>query len=172
MNDHTATTHAPAYLTATDLAAQAPLGSLVRYTDFAAEPPARFKNKHAVWKSRNNSGRLISVTPPDAGRTGSLTLHEGDYGAHGVVVVSFRKTFTLDTQLRFAVIAPPAPGSFAVLTRYRNTIELQHLAATEADALAWLERNPHGGATVEMVSAPARHADLEAASTTPAQQEI
>ena len=62
----------------------APLGSLVAYSDNQPKPPARFTKKLAAWKSRNGVGRLIRKEParerPTYTSPPSLTLHEGDFG--------------------------------------------------------------------------------------------
>ena len=139
-------------MTAAEICAAAPLGTIIRYTDLAPEPPLRFKNKHAAWRRSNAQGRLISVTPGANGHPGHFTLHEGDFGTANVVVITFRKTFALDSSLRFAIAQRPAPGSVAVLTAWNGIPELQHLAASHKDAEDWMRTHQHNGAYLEPVS--------------------
>ena len=42
----------------------APLGALIRYSDGAPRPPARFAKKLAAWERRNGLGRLVRKEPP------------------------------------------------------------------------------------------------------------
>lgn len=142
-----------AFHSALEITAQAPLGAIIRYTDLSPEPPLRFKHKHSLWKRSNAQGRLISVTPGTNGHPGHFTLHEGDYGSGNIIVVSFRKTFRLDSTLRFAIAELPAPGSVAVLTSWNDIPELQHLAANHEDAEAWMRENQHHGAYLQPVAA-------------------
>ena len=74
----------------------APLGSLIRYSDGTPRPPARFKKKLAAWENRNGAGRLVRKEPardrPNGTSPASFTLHEGDFGSGGVVVLTVRRT--------------------------------------------------------------------------------
>lgn len=49
----------------------APLGSLIRYSDGTPRPPARFKKKLAAWENRNGAGRLVRKERLSTGRTGA-----------------------------------------------------------------------------------------------------
>lgn len=140
-------------MTAAEVCAAAPLGAVIRYTDLVPEPPLRFKNKHAVWRRSNAQGRLISVTPGKNGHPGHFTLHEGDFGTANTVVISFRKTFSLDSSLGFAIAHMPAPGSVAVLTAWNDIPELQHLAANQQDAEDWMRTHQHNGAYLQPICA-------------------
>jgi hypothetical protein len=140
-------------MTAAEVCAAAPLGAFIRYTDLAPEPPLRFKNKHAVWRRSNAQGRLISVTPGKNGHPGHFTLHEGDFGTANTVVISFRKTFALDSSLGFAITHMPAPGSVAVLTAWSDIPELQHLASNQQDAEDWMRSHQHNGAYLQPICA-------------------
>lgn len=140
-------------VSAAEIVATAPLGAIIRYTDLTPEPPQRFKNKHSLWKRTNGNGRLVSIDTGCDGHPGRLTLHTGDYGANGVVVLTVRQTFLLDTALRFEIAELPAPGSFAVLTKFGDNPELRHLAASQADAEAWLHSNPYTDAYLEPIAA-------------------
>jgi hypothetical protein len=85
-------------MSAKDIYDLAPLGSIIRYSDGTPRPPERFKKKLAAWENTNNGGRLVRKT---AERTlgnhttpASFTLHQGDFGSAGVVVLRVFKTFS------------------------------------------------------------------------------
>lgn len=42
----------------------APLGSLIRYSNGTSRPPARFIRKLKAWEQRNGVGRLVRKEPP------------------------------------------------------------------------------------------------------------
>lgn len=142
------------FMTATDLAAHAPLGAVIRFSDFTPAPPLRFKRKHAEWARNNSTGRLLSVrqgaTPSDT----TITLHMGDYGSHGVIVISTRKTFMGTSALRFSIIERPLPGSVAIIKEYGAERELLHLASSLEAAQSWLASNPHRGAKLQPYPLP------------------
>ena len=86
----------------------APLGSMIRYSDGAAKPPSRFTKKLAAWESRNGAGRLLKKEPPKARATycspAYFTLHEGDFGQGGIIVVSVRRTYSVESDRRFDIV--------------------------------------------------------------------
>ena len=120
----------------------APLGSIIRYSDGALRPPARFKRKLAAWENNNSGGRLVRKTPsrdmPSCFLPASITLHQGDFGSAGVVVLRVYKTLSVDCALTFTVSEPPKPGSVRVLDREGEAAELLHLAIDRTAAEAWL----------------------------------
>jgi hypothetical protein len=138
------------FITAAELAAQAPLGALIRFSDYTPEPPIRFKRKHAEWSRNNNTGRLIAVRKAKADSETTITLHMGDYGAHGVIVISTRKTFMGYSSLRFAILEHPAAGSVGIISDHGSERELLHLAPTHVQAQEWLASNPHRTATLQI----------------------
>jgi hypothetical protein len=133
----------------------APLGSIIRYSDGTPKPPARFKRKLAAWENNNSGGRLVRKTPsrdmPSCFLPASITLHQGDFGSAGVVVLRVYKTFSVDCALTFIVCEPPKPGSVRVLDR--EAAELLHLAIDRTAAEAWLAAHRHPGAVLEDVTA-------------------
>ena len=135
----------------------APLGSIIRYSDGALRPPARFKRKLAVWENNNSGGRLVRKTPsrdmPSCFLPASFTLHQGDFGSAGVVVLRVYKTFSVNCALKFIVTEPPKAGSVRVLDREGEAAELLHLAADRTAAEAWLAAHRHPGAVLEDVTA-------------------
>ena len=131
------------------------LGAIVRFSDGAPKPPVRFTRKVRDWERRNGVGRLAAINDPyRIGSPGTFTLHMGDYGANGLIVVRVNTVFTTDSLLTFEVVEEPKPGTALCPSESCGRVELQHVARDEADARAWLERNRFASARVEIVPAP------------------
>jgi len=134
----------------------APLGSIISWSDGTPRPPERHSKKLAVWKTRNSSGRLIRKEHSRAlgGYTApaSFTLHEGDIGSRGTIVVTILRTFGVDSTLNFSVIERPPIGSIRVFDRPSPSQELIHLAADREAAEAWLKLHRHPLAVLEEVT--------------------
>lgn len=135
----------------------APLGSIIRFSDGTAQPPQRHRKKLAAWENRNGAGRLIrkeqrrqsgNVTIPAA-----FTLHIGDYGATGTVVLRVHRTFSVDSGLSFAVVEHPPAGAIRILSRPGDHGELVHVAPDRAAAAAWLACHGYPNAVLEDVTA-------------------
>lgn len=135
----------------------APLGAIVRYSDGSPKPPARFRRKLAAWENHNNGGRLIRKQA--AARVGntvlpaSFTLHKGDYGANGVIVLRVQQSFSVDSKLSFVVTGRPAIGTVRVLDRPGESAELVYLAESRADAETWLKSHGYPDAVLDEVTA-------------------
>lgn len=142
----------------------APLGSVIRYSDGAPKPPARFTRKIADWESRNGAGRLVKKEPPRTRATYTspayFTLHEGDFGQGGIIVVSVRRTWSVESHLRFEVVERPAIGMVRVLQDLGDSPELLHLARDRETAERWLASNSYSRAYLEEVSADEVGADV------------
>lgn len=141
----------------------ASIGSIVSWSDGAPRPPERHVKKLSAWKGNNSTGRLISkqgqrimgsVTLP-----ASFTLHEGDHGANGVIVIRVHRSFSINTNLRFTVVQRPAIGSVRIFDSPGEDAELVHLAASRQDAQEWLSRHGYPRAVMETVSADEVAAD-------------
>ncbi len=145
------------YAKAADIIPSAPLGAIIRFTDLTPEPPRRFNNKHAAWRSRNGSGRLIRFEPPLDGLQGHFVLHTGDYGSKSTIIVTVRTHFMLNSDLKFSIAQLPAHGSVAVLTKYRHVAELHHIAPSKQEAESWLHSNPYTDAYLEPIALTAPH---------------
>jgi hypothetical protein len=134
-----------------------PLGSIIRYSDDSPKPPARFTKKLEHWERSNGSGRLIRKSPGrDVGNypfPASITMHEGDIGGGGIVLIVLHRSFSVDTRLQFEVVETPALGSVRVLGQYSSGTELLHLAASHEAAASWLKQHPHSNAVLEEVMA-------------------
>jgi hypothetical protein len=141
----------------------ASLGSLIRYSDGTARPPARFRKKLSAWESRNGTGRLVKKEPPRSRATYSspacFTLHEGDFGQGGIIVLSVRRTWSVESDLRFEIVERPAIGMIRVLQDIGDSPELLHLAKDREAAECWLAHNSYSRAFLEEVSADEVGAD-------------
>jgi hypothetical protein len=142
----------------------ASLGSKIRYSDGTPKPPARFRKKLSAWESRNGSGRLVRKEPPRSRATYSspacFTLHEGDFGQGGIIVVSVRRTWSIESDLCFEIVERPAFGMIRVLQDIGDSPELLHLARDREDAERWLASNPYSRAYLAEVSADEVGADV------------
>ena len=142
----------------------APIGSLIAWSDGSPQPPARFNKKLAAWRTSNSRGRL--VRKQGARGVGNIllsacfTLHEADYGADGVIAIRVHRTFSLDSRLAFTVVERPAIGSVRVFDRAGDDAELVYLATNEADAREWLTRHGYPRAVLQEVTADEFGADV------------
>jgi hypothetical protein len=134
-----------------------PIGSVVSWSDGTPRPPERHKKKLGAWKTRNSSGRLIrkqaSQTRGTYTAPACFTIHEGDYGSNGTVVLKVFRTFDVGAStLSFAVVERPAIGSVRIFDRPGEGAELVHLAADRQAAEEWLLRHRHPQAVLEEVT--------------------
>lgn len=137
----------------------APFGALIRFSDGTKEPPARHTRKLTAWKTRNNTGVLVSKTSasdnPKLDLPASFSLREGEFISNGVTCVTFQRSFDTNSPLSFEVLQTPQPGSMLVLSGFAKQVELLHLAENQAAAEAWLVKHPHSGVWCETVPAAA-----------------
>ncbi|KIZ36381.1 MULTISPECIES: hypothetical protein [Rhodopseudomonas] len=142
----------------------APIGSLIAWSDGTPQPPARFNKKLAAWRTSNSRGRLIRKQ--GARGVGNLslsacfTLHEADYGGGGVIAIRVHRTFSLGSRLQFTIAERPAIGSVRVFDRAGDDAELVYLATNEADAREWLTRHGYPRAVLQDVTADQVGADI------------
>jgi hypothetical protein len=73
----------------------APLGSLIRFSDGAPEPPARHRRKRTAWLSNNGAARLVRKNPADHLSGPSFALHVGSFGSGDVTVVEAYRIITM-----------------------------------------------------------------------------
>lgn len=141
-----------------------PLGAIIRFSDGTPRPPERHHKKLAAWEHRNSGGRLIRKEAEHrVGNTvigATITLHVGDYGGGGVVVLRVHRTFSVDSDLSFVVTERPRVGAVRVLSRPSEDAELISLAGSRADAEAWLQSHGYPDAVLDEVSADAPAADV------------
>ncbi|RWI34065.1 hypothetical protein [Mesorhizobium sp.] len=142
---------------------QAPIGSLIAWTDETPRPPERHRRKLSQWQSNNSRGRLIRKQGERAAGSinlpASFTLHEADYESGGVIAVRIHRTFSADSRLRFRVFERPAIGAVQVLDRPGDDAELVHLAANWEAAEAWLESHSFPNAVLREITADEVAAD-------------
>jgi hypothetical protein len=142
----------------------APIGSIVAWSDRTPQPPARFNKKLATWRRNNSRGRLIRKQGArgigNISLSASFTLHEADYGAEGVVAIRVHRTFSLGSRLEFTVVERPAIGSVRVFDRAGDDAELVYLATDPADAAEWLTRHGYPHAVLAEVIADEVGADV------------
>ncbi len=142
----------------------APLGSLVRYSDGTPKPPARFTKKLAAWQNRNGVGRLVKKDPrrdrPTYTSPASITLHEGDFGSGGVVLIKVLRAHSVDSDLHFEIIERPAIGAVRILQQHADTIELLYLAVNHEAAECWLTQHCYSDVRLEEVTADKVGADV------------
>ncbi|MFT4148634.1 MAG: hypothetical protein QM656_00430 [Paracoccaceae bacterium] len=144
-------------MSAQQIFATAPLGSLVRYGDGAPRPPARFTKKMANWQRNNGVGRLVAKTPERSSGDGgslfpaSITLHEGDYSSAGVILIVVHRTYSVTSDLQFEIVETPRPGMVRIFQTFRDKLELLHLAEDREAAELWLSKNLHSDARIEVV---------------------
>lgn len=135
----------------------ASIGSLIAWSDGTPQPPARFNKKLAAWRTSNSSGRLVRKQAGrgdgNIPRPACFTLHEGDYGAGGVIAIRVHRTFSAESRLRFTIVERPAVGAVRVFDRAGDDAELVYLAINEADAREWLTRHGYPRAVLEEVMA-------------------
>ena len=141
-----------------------PLGAIIRFSDGTPQPPDRHRKKLAAWEHRNSGGRLIrKQAERRVGNTvigATITLHAGDYGGGGVVVLRVHRTFSVDSDLRFVVTERPRVGAVRVLSRPGEDAELVYLASSRADAETWLQSHGYPDAVLDEVTADAPAANV------------
>jgi hypothetical protein len=126
----------------------APLGSLIRFSDGAPEPPARHRRKRTAWLSNNGAARLVRKTPADHLSGPSFALHLGNFGSGDVTVVEAYRIITMASTLSYAILERPRSGQAVVLQDKSGIHSLIHLADTEDDAARRLDAHPHRNARI------------------------
>lgn len=124
--------------------ATVPLGSIVAFSDGTERPPERFKRKLRDWQRDNGAGRLVAKKASE-GRgewdRDSVTLHLGDYGGGGTIVLRTFQTFNSASQRAFTVLEYIAAGRFVLLTHSQFVgTEFKGSFATLEEARADIER--------------------------------
>lgn len=142
----------------------APVGTIVAWSDSTPRPPDRHRKKLSAWKNNNSQGRLIRKQGKRSIGAVSLaacfTLHEADFGGGGVIAIRVHRTFSLDSALRFTIVERPVPGSVRVFDRPGDNAELVHLAPHRAAAEEWLTRHGYPDAILDEVTADDVAADV------------
>ncbi|MFK4532051.1 hypothetical protein ABIA00_000234 [Bradyrhizobium ottawaense] len=141
-----------------------PLGAIIWFSDGTPRPPERHRKKLAAWEHRNSGGRLIRKQAEcRVGNTvigATITLHAGDYGGGGVVVLRVHRTFSVDSDLRFVVTERPRVDAVRVLSRPGEDAELLSLASSRAQAETWLRSHGYPDAVLDEVTDDALAGDV------------
>lgn len=142
----------------------APIGSIVAWSDGTPRPPERHRKKLSAWQSNNSQGRLIQKQGArgvgNVTLSASFTLHEADFGTGGVIAIRVHRSFSLESRLQFTILDRPAIGSVRVFSHAGPGAELVHLAVHRAAAEEWLSRHGYPGAVLEEVTADEVGADV------------
>jgi hypothetical protein len=135
----------------------APLGALIAYTDGRPKPPSRFTRKLAAWERRNGVGRLVRKEParerPTYSSPPCFTLHEGNFGQGGIILVTVMRTYGIDSDLTFRVVERPRVGQVRVVQDIGDDVELLHLAEDQEAAELWLAKAGYSRARLETITA-------------------
>lgn len=142
----------------------APIGSIIAWSDSTPRPPERHRRKLSAWKGNNSHGRLVRKQGERGSGNVSLaacfTLHEADFGGGGVIAIRVHRTFSLDSRLQFTVVERPALGMVRVFDRAGDDAELVHLAPHRAAAEEWLSRHGYPNAVLQEIAADEVAADI------------
>ncbi|TCM50686.1 hypothetical protein C8J36_11118 [Rhizobium sp. PP-F2F-G48] len=142
----------------------APLGAIIHYADGMARPPAHHRRKLEFWENTNNAGQLIRKQPGGhrgiEGFSATFTLHKGDLGQGGIILVRVHETFDIRSRLTFTIIERPRIGSVRVLSGEGDDRELLHLADDLTAAERWRELSGYRQAVLDPVTADEHAADV------------
>lgn len=134
----------------------APLGAIIQYSDGTPRPPERHRRQLQDWQRRNSSGCLVKKQGTtrfgDTVIPASFTLHEGDFGSQGVIVLKVFKTFSVGSGLIFTITERPVAGSILIFDRAGDQGELVQVAANMRDAEDWLTRHGYPQAVLQSVT--------------------
>ncbi|MET3436045.1 hypothetical protein [Sphingomonas sp. 1185] len=140
------------FQSAAEFLAEAPLGALVRWSDGTPRPPARHVRKISDWEHRNGTGRLVGRdVEPASIMLRSFTIHVGDFGEAGTIVMRMHRVFGANTPLRFEIVSVPQPGEALVITSLMGRDELQHVAPDRDTALRWQAAHGYRDARIDVV---------------------
>ncbi len=139
-------------LSATTIFADAPLGAIICWRDGSPRPPVRHVRKVRDWEHRNGEGRLVERHAASGQPTlDSFTVHEGDFGEGGVIVLRVRRVFGADSPLAFDIVSVPQPGGALVITSFAGRDELQHVAPSREAAERWQAHHGYRDARIDIV---------------------
>lgn len=128
----------------------APLGSIISWSDNTPRPPDRHKKKLALWKNNNGQGRLInkkrSRNIGHYNSNPSMTFHEKDITSGSTIIMKTFRTFNIDSDLTFKIIEYPSNQDILILNEPGSEAELLHIAKNQVEAENWLSRNHYDDA--------------------------
>lgn len=139
-------------VSAATIFADAPLGAIIRWTDGSPRPPERHVRKLRDWERSNGEGRLVERhVGSRPGMLDSFTVHEGDFGEGGVIVLRVRRVIGVNSLLSFDVVSVPLPGEALVITTSFGRDELQHVAPSREAAERWREQHGYRDGRIDVV---------------------
>jgi hypothetical protein len=89
-----------------------------------------------------------------------FTLHEGNFGQSGIILVTIMRTYGIDSSLIFRVMERPQIGQVRVVQDIGDNVELLHLAESREAAELWLAKTGCARAHLEEISADEVGADV------------
>lgn len=143
----------------------APLGSLIRFCDGTPRPADEQVAEVEGWERRNGTGLLAMKDPapelrswvPPTSITLRLSAVDGNAADNGDLSL----TFSVDSNLRFEILARPSAGTFRVLRGSGSAVELLRIAGDRAEAQHYLRACPAGaGLRIEEETADNHAADV------------
>ncbi|WP_336963688.1 hypothetical protein [Sphingobium aquiterrae] len=132
----------------------APLGALIKYVSGEPRPPERFTRKVRAWEAENGTGRLVERRPDSGSHPATFTLHMGDFGSEGIIVMVVRRLFSAESKKPFEILGTPEPGMVRVLTGHDGREELRFLAPDMAAAKRWMTEHHYSDMRAEIVVDP------------------
>lgn len=132
----------------------APLGSLIAYSSGTPRPPERFTRKLRAWENENGTGRLVERRQATGSFPPTFTLHLGDFGSEGVIVMVVRRLFGTDSAKSFEIVETPKPGMVRIVTGIGDREELRFLAPDMPGAERWMAEHRYTGMRAEIVPDP------------------
>ncbi|SNS68855.1 hypothetical protein SAMN06295912_11288 [Sphingomonas laterariae] len=137
--------------TARQIYEQAPLGSLIAFRSGTPRPPERFTRKVKAWEQENGTGRLVERQAGFGRSPATFTLHLGDFGSEGVIIMVIRRLFSAESAKPFEILEKPKAGMVRVLTGHGERQELRFLANDMAQAERWMAEHHYSGIRAEIV---------------------
>lgn len=140
----------------------APLGSLIRFSDGTPKPSDEVASEFKTWRKRNGTGLLAKREPSPELRSwappASITLRTLDLDGPGTGD-SGLLTFSVDSDLRFEIVERPKSGTFRVLRGSDSEVELLDIASDLAEAERYLSAYPPAELLIEEATVDERAAD-------------
>ncbi|WP_104493256.1 hypothetical protein [Paracoccus denitrificans] len=143
----------------------APLGSLIRFCDGTPRPAEEQAAEVQAWEKRNGTGLLAMKDPSPEQRSWvpptSITLRMPGPNGEAANNGDLSLTFSVDSDLRFEILARPSAGTFRVLRGSGSAVELLGIAGNRAEAQQYLRACPAGaGFRIEEETADDHAADV------------
>lgn len=142
----------------------APLGSVIRFSDGTPRPAEERIAEVEAWERRNGMGYLTMKDPSPGQRSWvpptSITLRIAGENGKTVALDSLFRTFSVDSNLRFEILARPSTGTFRVLRGFGRAIELLGITSDRTEAEQYIFACPSGGLRIEEETADNHAADV------------